>query len=299
MSEPLSYIEPWWLTVRSVKDNDCRRFLSDAVVDYCNSGIVTDFAASPDPTGSLEALFLTIKAQIDRKAEKRKIARENGAKGGAPKGNKNAAKARPEVQRNEHEPQRQPEARTDEQPRQEAQAQPEQPANQPVEKPQPSTKAEERPRQTADKKQKQPYSDRIESVETLFERNFKAPEYEFDRLKGWVKEKYSGSGWDGLKPSEKRKTLSNWRPETQGERFPRYFLDAWGALITAAKNAGVPEMLVSDMLSDKIRFSIENDEWVIYMSEGLRKWLLNREAGGRFTGSLTGGGKRRVKVVTY
>jgi len=295
MVAPLNYIEPWWITVFSVKDDDCRRYLQDAVMAYGIYGTIFDFSNSPDKSGCLEMLFYQIKDQIDHRTEMREIRRKNGAKGGAPKGNRNAAKARPEVQRSEPEPQPQPEAQTDEQPRKEAQAQPEQSANRPVEKPQQSTKAEEQPRQASGKKQKQIYSDRIESVETLLRRNFKAPEYEFDRLKGWVKEKYSGSGWDGLKPSEKRKTLSNWRPETQGERFPQRFLSVWGDIITKAKDEGADERIISEMLSDRIRFAVENDRWCVYMPKLLREWLTtNRD---RYAGILTSGGKVKASII--
>lgn len=259
-------------------------------------GTIFDFSNSPDKSGCLETLFYQIKEQIDHRTEMREIKRKNGAKGGAPKGNRNAAKARPEAQRNEPEPQPQPAAQAAGQPRQEAQAQPEPAANQPDEKTQPSTGAAERPRTATDKGQKQTYSDRIESVETLLRRNFKAPEYEFDRLKGWVKEKYSASGWDGLKPSEKRKTLSNWRPETQGERFPQRFLSVWCDVITKAKEEGADERVILAMLSDRIRFAVENDRWCIYMPKPLKEWLKSNNS--RYADILTNGGKVKTTLIS-
>lgn len=296
MVAPVNYIEPWWITVFSVKDDECRRYLQDAVMAYGIYGTIFDFSNSPDKSGCLETLFYQIKEQIDHRTEMREIKRKNGAKGGAPKGNRNAVKARPEAQRNEPEPQPQPEAQAAGQSRQVAQAQPEPAANQPDEKPQPSTGAAERPRTATEKGQKQAYSDRIESVETLLRRNFKAPEYEFDRLKGWVNEKYSGSGWDGLKPSEKRKTLSNWRPETQGERFPQRFLAVWSDVITKAKEEGADERIISAMLSDKIRFAVENDRWCVYMPKLLREWLKNNC--NSYVPIMTLGGKIHTSIIS-
>lgn len=127
-------------------------------------------------------------------------------------------------------------------------------------------------------------------------RNFKAPEYELDRLKGWVKEKYSGSGWDGLKPSEKRKILSNWRPETQGERFPQRFLSVWGNVITKAKEEGADEQVISAMLSDRIRFAVENDRWCVYMPKLLKEWLTTNSS--RYAGILTSGGKVNASIIS-
>lgn len=45
-----------------------------------------------DPIGTLEALFIPIRFAIDGARARRVVSRENGAKGGAPKGNRNAVK---------------------------------------------------------------------------------------------------------------------------------------------------------------------------------------------------------------
>lgn len=286
MVAPANYIEPWWIIVLSVKDDDCRRYLQDAVMAYGVYGTIFDFSNSPDKSGCLEALFYQIKEQIDHKTKVRETRRKSGAKGGAPKGNRNAAKARPEK---EAQPQTQQEPQAVEPIGATESAQAQQAANKPERTSQPTKGAE------SNNGRRQVYSDRVESVETLFRRNIKAPVHEFDRAKLWVSEKYSGSGWDGLTLSEKNKVISKWRPETPGERFPGRFLSVWGDVIAKAKEEGTDERVILAMMSDNVRFAVENDRWCVYVPKQLREWI--RDNANRYSDIITNGGKIKASII--
>ena len=63
----------------------------EAVANYGVYGTLPDFTDA-DPNGLLDGMFLQIRFSIDEAKAKRSTNRENGSRGGAPKGNKNACK---------------------------------------------------------------------------------------------------------------------------------------------------------------------------------------------------------------
>ena len=63
----------------------------EAVANYGVYGTLPDFTDT-DPNGLLDGMFLQIRFSIDEAKAKRSTNRENGSRGGAPKGNKNACK---------------------------------------------------------------------------------------------------------------------------------------------------------------------------------------------------------------
>lgn len=77
--------------IEAVKRDDVQLALYRAVANYGLYGTPPDFSAI-DPIGTLNALFVPIQFAIDESKARRTINRENGSKGGAPKGNRNAAK---------------------------------------------------------------------------------------------------------------------------------------------------------------------------------------------------------------
>lgn len=77
--------------LRAIKNEKIKLLIYEALADYGVCGIEPDFS-DIDPLGTVEALFVPMRQEID-KAKARYIANvENGKKGGAPKGNRNAAK---------------------------------------------------------------------------------------------------------------------------------------------------------------------------------------------------------------
>ena len=83
----------WLDSFESLTDAEIGR-LTVAIVKYAQSGLLTDFSDCADR--ALEIIFKFLCKQIDRDNESYRdrceINRENAKKGGAPKGNKNAAK---------------------------------------------------------------------------------------------------------------------------------------------------------------------------------------------------------------
>ncbi|MCI7779652.1 MAG: DUF6291 domain-containing protein [Bacteroidales bacterium] len=78
-------------SIEAIRDTEMRLALFEAVSRYGVFGTPPDFTAI-DESGLLEGMFLQIRFAIDEAKAKRLKSRNNGKKGGAPKGNKNACK---------------------------------------------------------------------------------------------------------------------------------------------------------------------------------------------------------------
>ena len=88
---PFVFYPSFRTQLKAIKNNEVRSIILEALVDYGVCGIEPDFS-SIDPLGTIDALFINVKQDID-KAKARYLARvNNGKNGGAPKGNRNAAK---------------------------------------------------------------------------------------------------------------------------------------------------------------------------------------------------------------
>lgn len=83
---------PTFLTsIEAIKNAAMRLVMFEAVANYGVYGTLPDFTDT-DPNGLLDGMFLQIRFSIDEAKAKRSTNRENGSRGGAPKGNKNACK---------------------------------------------------------------------------------------------------------------------------------------------------------------------------------------------------------------
>ena len=83
---------PTFLTsIEAIKNAAMRLAMFEAVANYGVYGTVPDFTDT-DPNGLLDGMFLQMRFSIDEAKAKRSTNRENGSRGGAPKGNKNACK---------------------------------------------------------------------------------------------------------------------------------------------------------------------------------------------------------------
>ena len=83
---------PTFLTsIEAIKNAAMRLVMFEAVANYGVYGTLPDFTDT-DPNGLLDGMFLQIRFSIDESKAKRSTNRENGSRGGAPKGNKNACK---------------------------------------------------------------------------------------------------------------------------------------------------------------------------------------------------------------
>ena len=83
---------PTFLTsIEAIKNAAMRLAMFEAVANYGVYGTLPDFTDT-DPNGLLDGMFLQIRFSIDESKAKRSTNRENGSRGGAPKGNKNACK---------------------------------------------------------------------------------------------------------------------------------------------------------------------------------------------------------------
>lgn len=83
---------PTFLTsIEAIKNAAMRLAMFEAVANYGVYGTLPDFTDT-DPNGLLDGMFLQIRFSIDEAKAKRSTNRENGSRGGAPKGNKNACK---------------------------------------------------------------------------------------------------------------------------------------------------------------------------------------------------------------
>ena len=83
---------PTFLTsIEAIKNEAMRLAMFEAVVNYGVYGTLPDFTDA-DPNGLLDGMFLQMRFSIDEAKAKRSTNRENGSRGGAPKGNKNACK---------------------------------------------------------------------------------------------------------------------------------------------------------------------------------------------------------------
>lgn len=83
---------PTFLTsIEAIKNAAMRLEMFEAVANYGVYGTLPDFTDA-DPNGLLDGMFLQMRFYIDEAKAKRSTNRENGSRGGAPKGNKNACK---------------------------------------------------------------------------------------------------------------------------------------------------------------------------------------------------------------
>lgn len=89
--------------LKAIKNNDVRLSIFDALADYGVCGIEPDFTEI-DPLGTIEALFVPMRQDIDKAKARYFACVENGKKGGAPKGNKNARKQPNSTQDNQKQP---------------------------------------------------------------------------------------------------------------------------------------------------------------------------------------------------
>lgn len=77
--------------MKAIKNEAMRLEMFEAVANYGVYGTLPDFAKT-DPYGILDGMFGQMQYAIDDAKAKRSTNRENGRKGGAPIGNKNASK---------------------------------------------------------------------------------------------------------------------------------------------------------------------------------------------------------------
>lgn len=83
---------PTFLTsIEAIKNAAMRLAMFEAIANYGVYGTLPDFTDA-DPNGLLDGMFLQMRFSIDEAKAKRSTNRENGSRGGAPKGNKNACK---------------------------------------------------------------------------------------------------------------------------------------------------------------------------------------------------------------
>lgn len=79
------------ISIEAIKNAAMRLAMFEAVANYGVYGTLPDFTDA-DPNGLLDGMFLQMRFSIDEAKAKRSTNRENGSRGGAPKGNKNACK---------------------------------------------------------------------------------------------------------------------------------------------------------------------------------------------------------------
>lgn len=85
--------------ITAVKNKEIQLRFALALMRYGVYNEMPDFS-DIDPLGMLEAAFLPMRRAIDEQRQRRETQRTNGAKGGAPKGNKNAARKQPKTTQN-------------------------------------------------------------------------------------------------------------------------------------------------------------------------------------------------------
>lgn len=78
-------------SIEAIRNEKVQLAMFRAVINYGLYGTLPDFA-NIDPMGTLDAAFVPIRYAIDEAKAKRNKYKEYGKLGGAPKGNKNAAK---------------------------------------------------------------------------------------------------------------------------------------------------------------------------------------------------------------
>ncbi len=74
--------------LKAIKNKDIRAIICEALIDYGVCGTEPDFS-EVDPLGTIDALFVPMRQEIDKAKARYLACVENGKKGGAPKGNKN------------------------------------------------------------------------------------------------------------------------------------------------------------------------------------------------------------------
>lgn len=91
---------PTFLTsIEAIKSEAVQLAMFKAVINYGLYETLPDFTGI-DPIGTLDAAFVPIRYAIDEAKAKRRMYREFGSRGGAPKGNTNAAKKQPNSTQN-------------------------------------------------------------------------------------------------------------------------------------------------------------------------------------------------------
>lgn len=86
--------------IEAIRNDRVQLALFKAVVKYGLYGDIPDFSDIDSIGGVLDAVFVPMKYVIDEAKARRKRNIANGLKGGAPKGNKNAAKPQPKTTQN-------------------------------------------------------------------------------------------------------------------------------------------------------------------------------------------------------
>lgn len=74
--------------LKAIKNKGIRAIICEAIIDYGVCGTEPDFS-EVDPLGTIDALFVPMRQEIDKAKARYLACVENGKKGGAPKGNKN------------------------------------------------------------------------------------------------------------------------------------------------------------------------------------------------------------------
>lgn len=90
-------LRSYWESIKDLPD-DKRLFFLESVIEYGLNGI------EPTVTGLEKSLWVSIKSSIDANIRRYNTSVENGKKGGAPKGNKNAKKQPDSTQNNPIQP---------------------------------------------------------------------------------------------------------------------------------------------------------------------------------------------------
>ena len=74
--------------LKAIKNKDIRAIICEALIDYGVCGTEPDFS-EVDPLGTIDALFVPMRQEIDKAKARYLACVENGKKGGAPKGSSN------------------------------------------------------------------------------------------------------------------------------------------------------------------------------------------------------------------
>lgn len=91
---------PTFLTsIEAIKSEAVQLAMLKAVINYGLYGALPDFTEI-DPIGTLDAAFVQMRYAIDEAKARRRKCKENGDKGGPPKGNTNALKKQPNSTQN-------------------------------------------------------------------------------------------------------------------------------------------------------------------------------------------------------
>jgi len=122
-------------------------------------------------------------------------------------------------------------------------------------------------------------SEPIESkiTEILFEKNCKSPQKEFTRMKHYYDKKYQQQGgWAAMTSNAQYACAMDWQPidGDKCNRFPKDFLYQWINLVSSARNkTPCPDNIISDMLNDKLKVTMNANSLDLDCSHNLYKYL--------------------------